>query len=89
MDSNLKKSYADQFFNGYRTHPDKYKLIPLCLAMGMDLTETNRALRLAGQPVLDPRKELDMALIICINEKMKSMYKVNDFLTECGLTPLY
>ena len=87
-DSNLKKSYADQFFNGYRKHPDKYKLIPLCIAMEMNLTETNRALRLAEQPELDPRKELDMALIICINEKAKSMYKVNDFLSECGMEPL-
>jgi hypothetical protein len=89
LDSNLKKSYGDQFFNGYRKHPDKYKLIPLCIAMGMDLTETGRALRLAQQPALDPRKELDMALIICINQQVRSMDKVNDFLAECGLEPLY
>jgi hypothetical protein len=57
--------------------------------MGMDLTETGRALRLAQQPALDPRKELDMALIICINQQVRSMDKVNDFLAECGLEPLY
>lgn len=83
--SNTISSYGNQILNGTKKRPGKYKLIPLCMAMGMDLTETNRALRLAEQAELDPRKTLDMALIICINEKVRTIYDVNEFLMQSGL----
>lgn len=56
--------------------------------MGMSLTETNRALRLAEAAELDPRNKQDMALIICINEKVRTTYEVNEFLTAAELPPL-
>ena len=59
------------------------------MAMGMDLTETNRALRLAKQAQLDPRNTTDMALIICINEQMQTIYDVNDFFIRSGLEPVF
>lgn len=83
--ANLSKSYAQQFFNGYRQHPDKYKLIALCIAMGMSVKETDRALLLANQPKLSPKIPKDAALIICINHKYQSVYRVNEFLMDAGL----
>lgn len=88
IDANISASYGNQIFNGTKKHPGKYKLIPICIAMKMSLTETNRALRLAGQAQLDPRNRLDMALIICINEKAGTMFHVNEFLIAAGLSPV-
>lgn len=89
IQANANPSYANQIFNGTKKRPGKYKLIPLCMAMGMDLTEVNRALRLAGQAQLDPRNTTDMALIICINEKVQTIYDVNDFFIRSGLEPVF
>ena len=49
-------------------HSQKYKLIALCIAMGMSVKETDRALLLANQPKLSPKIQKDAALIICINQ---------------------
>ena len=87
IDANIPPSYGNQIFNGTKQHPGKYKLIPICIAMGMSLTETNRALRLAKAPELDPRNKQDMALIICINEKVRTIYNVNEFLAAAELPP--
>ena len=78
--SNMSRSYGDQILNGRRKHPGKYKLIALCLAMGMERKEINRALRLAGQAELDPRSRLDRALIICANESIRSVTEINELL---------
>lgn len=88
IDANIQPSYGNQIFNGTKKHPGKYKLIPICVAMGMSLKETNRALRLAGQAELDPHNNQDMALIICINEKVRTLYNINDFLIAAELEPL-
>ncbi|MCD8231410.1 MAG: hypothetical protein LUD14_06275 [Clostridiales bacterium] len=86
--SNTDKNYSYQIFNGRKKHPDKYKLIPLCIAMKMTVKETNRALFMAGQPALAPTENLDAALIICINHEYTDMISVNEFLTANGLAPL-
>ncbi len=86
--SNMDKNYAYQIFNGRKQHPDKYKLVPLCIAMQMTVKETNRALFLAGQSTLTPTDTLDAALIICINHEYTNMFSVNEFLTANGLSPL-
>ena len=86
-DSNLSKNYAHQFFNGYAKHPDKYKLIPICIAMHMSVKATDRALFLAGQPRLYAKDHLDAALIICINRRF-SMIQTNEFLEANGLRTL-
>ena len=85
--SNVSKDYAHQFFNGHAKHPDKYKLIPVCIAMRMSVKETDRALFLAGQPKLYAKDHLDAALIICINRKY-TMAETNEFLEANGLQPL-
>ncbi|MCD8045283.1 MAG: hypothetical protein LUE90_01265 [Clostridiales bacterium] len=86
--SNTGKNYSYQIFNGRKKHPDKYKLIPLCIAMKMSVKETNRALFMAGQPALAPTENLDAALIICINHEYTDMISVNEFLAANGLAPL-
>ena len=58
----------------------------LCIAMGMSVKETDRALLLANQPKLSPKIQKDAALIICINHKYRSVYKVNEFLMDATLS---
>ncbi len=86
--SNTDKNYSYQIFNGRKQHPDKYKLIPLCIAMKMTVKETDRALFLAGQPALTPTETLDAALIICINHEYTDMISVNEYLEANNLPPL-
>lgn len=88
IDANIPPSYGNQIFNGTKKRPGKYKLVPICIAMGMSLIETNRALRLAKQAELDPRNKQDMALIICINEQVRTRLNVDEFLVAAGLEPL-
>ncbi len=86
--SNTDKNYSYQIFNGRKQHPDKYKLIPLCIAMKMTVRETDRALFLAGQPALAPTETLDAALIVCINHEYTDMFAVNEYLVANGLSSL-
>ncbi len=86
--SNTDKNYSYQIFNGRKQHPDKYKLIPLCIAMKMTVRETDKALFLAGQPALAPTETLDAALIVCINHEYLDMIAVNEFLEANNLPPL-
>ncbi len=88
FDSNLSKNYVYQFFNGHAKNPDKYKLIPVCIAMRMSVKETDRALFLAGQARLYPKSPLDAALIICLNRGCGNMQEVNEFLLQNGLEEL-
>lgn len=87
-DSGLSKSNTYQIFSGRRKHPDKYKLVAICLAMDMSLKETNRALSLAKQAMLSPKDDRDVALIICLNCKYHSIQRVNSFLMRHQLHPL-
>ncbi len=86
--SNMDKNYSYQIFNGRKQHPDKYKLIPLCIAMRMSVKETDRALFFAGQPALSPKKTIDAALIICINHGYSDLISVNEFLAANHLQTL-
>lgn len=81
-DSGLSKSNTYQIFSGRRKHPDKYKLVAICLAMDMSVKETNRALSLAKQASLSPKNDLDVALTICLNCKYHTAARANLFLVQ-------
>lgn len=87
-DSGLSKSNTYQVFSGRRKHPDKYKLVAICLAMDMSLKETNRALALAKQAALSPKNDLDVALTICLNCKYHTIARANSFLKQHHLNTL-
>jgi hypothetical protein len=82
--TNSSRNYVNQYFNGYRQHPNKYKLLPLCIAMGMSLIETNRALMIANQACLNIHDNRDAAIMFCIN-KQYSVDQTNAFLLENDL----
>lgn len=86
--SQLDRFYANQILNGTRKNPGRDKLIPLCLAMHMNLEETNRALKISKAGTLYSKDKRDAVIILCINRKIFSVQKVNEFLYENGMVPL-
>lgn len=80
--SNLDRGYAYQILNGRKPHPGKYKLVMLCICIGMKLKDIQRALTISGCAVLYPKINLDAALIVCINNEYSSAIQVNEFLSK-------
>ena len=87
-DSLISSDYAYQLFNGHKTRPSRERLIPVCLAMHMDLDETNRALKLCKAGTLYSKDPRDAVIIVCINNKTFNVMDVNEMLSENGFEPL-
>lgn len=77
--SNIDRSYAYQIISGRKEHPGKYKLALLCLCLGMNLKEIQRALTISGNAVLYVKFPVDAAMIVCINNGYSSVLEVCDF----------
>ena len=80
----MSKDYAYALLNGNRKNPTKDRIIALCLAIRMNLLETQRALKICGM-VLYSKNKRDAAIIICINREIYDIDLVNDFLLDNGL----
>lgn len=65
----IERSYGYQLLKGTRS-PGRDKTVLFCLAAGLDLHVTQRALRAAGEPILYSRQRRDAILIFAINESM-------------------
>lgn len=76
----LQRNYGYQVLNGIR-HPGRDKVIALCLAMKLPLSDVQRALAIAEEGTLYPKKSRDSVLIFCIHQKM-SVMETNDLLAE-------
>ncbi len=76
----IERTYGYQLLKGTRS-PGREKVIIFCLAAGLDLHETQRALRAAGEPVLYSRKRRDAILIFAVNEKL-SIEDTQELLTQ-------
>ena len=84
--SGLERSYYYQVMKGTRC-PGRDKVLRLCLAAGLNLKETTRALELSGNAVLYPRKRRDIILTLAINEKA-GVDDTNLLLFKYGEEPL-
>ena len=86
--SQLSRDYAYSIFNGNRKNPTRDRVIAICMACHMNLSETQRALKLCNAGVLYAKNNRDAAITICINREVFDISRVNDFLYEHGLEPL-
>lgn len=84
--SGLERSYYYQVMKGSRS-PSRDKVLRLCIAAGLDLTETTRALELSGNAVLYPRNRRDIILTVAINQSA-SVDDANLLLFKYGEDPL-
>lgn len=74
--SNISKNYVYNIVNGNR-RPGRDKIIALCIAAGMKCSEVNRALKIANEGILYPKKERDARIIIAVNRGIKSVMELN------------
>jgi DNA-binding phage protein len=84
--SGLERSYYYQVMKGTR-NPGRDKVLRLCLAGGLDLRETTRALELSGNAVLYARSRRDIILTVAINQKA-GVIDTNLLLDKYGEEPL-
>ena len=87
-DSFISKDYAYQILSGRKANPSRDKVILLCLAMHMNLEETNRALKISKTGTLYSKDKNDAVIILCIHQKIFDVSKVNSVLYEKGLKTL-
>ncbi len=76
----IQRNYGYQILNGSRK-PSRDKVLALCLALDLDLPETQRALTLAQFGQLYPKNLRDSIFIFSINKKL-SVLQVNELLDE-------
>lgn len=77
--------YAYQIVNGTRNNPGREKIICLCIAAHMNITETKRALEIAQARILYPKNIRDAIIIKHINTDDFSVMNINCDLDKHGL----
>ena len=83
--SNISRNYIYNIINGNR-NPGRDKIIALCIAMGMNYSEINRALKISKQGVLYPKDERDARIIIAVNQGIDDVVELNIILEREGLS---
>ena len=84
--SGLERSYFYQVMKERRS-PGRDKVLRLCLAAGLTMKETTRALELSENAVLYPRNRRDIILTVAINRKA-GVDDANLLLYQYGEEPL-
>ena len=84
--SGLERSYFYQVMKGTRS-PGRDKVLRLCLAAGLTMKETTRALGLSENAVLYPRNRRDIILTVAVNQKA-GVDDTNLLLYKYGEEPL-
>ncbi len=81
--SALNQIYGYQIFDGKKKSPSRDKLIQLIFGLGLDVTDAQRLLKIAGVNELYPRIKRDSIIIFAINKKV-SVSECDELLFELG-----
>ena len=65
----IDRTYIYQIMDGSR-NPGRDKVIAICLALGLDVSETARLLKITGNAVLYPKNRRDAILIYALNNSI-------------------
>ena len=84
--SGLERSYFYQVMKGTRSS-GRDKVLRLCLAAGLNLRQTTRALELSGNAALYARNRRDIILTVAVNQ-MADVDDTNLLLFRYGERPL-
>ncbi|MDY3014273.1 MAG: hypothetical protein SOR61_03625 [Evtepia sp.] len=82
--SGLEVHYGYQILNG-RKKPSRDKILCLCIGGGFSIRETNQALVWAEYSPLYPRRLRDAAIMLALNQKLPTLWAVNERLAELDL----
>lgn len=86
--ADIPQKYGYKLLSGESHTSNRDKILRICLAMKLSLTETQRALVLYGMQPLYPKNKRDAFLIIAINTSMHSIDDINERLVSYGLSEL-
>lgn len=78
----INETFGYQIFKGQR-NPSRDKVLQIAFAMGLDLRETNRLLRVSGASDLYCKNRRDATLIFCL-DKGYSLRKTDEELYRFG-----
>lgn len=81
--------YAYQLIRGEKKPVNRDYVICLCIAAGMSVKETDRALRIAGHNPLSPKDERDVRIVVCINQGCNRVIDVDLELDRYSQKPLH
>lgn len=81
--SALDQIYGYQIFSGTKKKPSRDKLIQLIFGMGLNITDAQRLLKIAGVNELYPRVKRDSIIIFALNKKI-SITQCDELLFELG-----
>ena len=83
LKGNLNKDYAYQIFSGTKSSPSRDKLLAIAVGMSLTVDDTQTMLKIAGLPVLYPRKRRDMIILFAIQNGY-DIFDINDCLYDLG-----
>ena len=82
-EARLERAYGYHIFAGTKPNPSRTKLLPIALAMHLNLEETQKLLRYAEQNMLYPRNPWDSIIISAIRQGL-SVNDTNTLLSQLG-----
>lgn len=85
--TNIERTYFYQIINDKKL-PGKDKVIECALAIGLDLDDTDRLLKLTNNGSLYPKIHRDTIIIYAINQKL-DVYSTNELLMKYGFDILF
>jgi len=86
--ADLPQKYGYKLLTGESHTTDRDKLLRICLALELNLKQTQRALRLYGMSELYPKNARDVILIAAIGRRQWDSHELSRELMEAGLEPL-
>ncbi len=87
-DSRINRNYGYNIINGRRKNPSRDKVLAISIAAKLTVRETQEMLLIAGVGGLYFRRERDVRIAACLNNKVGDVLKVNIMLESKGLEPL-
>ena len=85
LESGLEQHYAYQIINGNKLNPSRIKVLALCIACHMTVSETQHALVISRQGILCPFDIFDAIVMYHLNREDWSVYSINENLHAEGL----
>ena len=79
----ISRDYLYKMLNGQKKTTERDYIIAICIAIGMNLPETQHALETNSMQLLDGRDLRDHIIVSSISEGRK-LYKTNDWLENAG-----
>lgn len=88
LQADFPERYGYKLLSEEKRTKQRDYILRICYAMGMELEETQRALKLYGMAPLYPRIPRDAVLMIAFNQRKGSILDVNGLLSAHKLPPL-